>query len=46
MTGLMTFSSLAAAFKAGFQIYDKEGENWIVRIQTLQGWQKAIVIEK
>jgi len=45
MQGVMTFTSLTAALRAGFQVYDKYKDGKIlVRINTAQGWQQAIVL--
>jgi Ca2+-binding EF-hand superfamily protein len=42
MAGIMVFTSLAEALRAGFQIYDRNSDGYIMRIQTTQGWQMAL----
>ncbi len=43
MSGLMVFKSLADALRAGFQIYDRTPDGYLVRTQTAQGWAMALV---
>jgi hypothetical protein len=43
MPGLMTFPSLAAAIRAGFQVYDRTPTGYLVRIHTTAGWAMALV---
>ena len=43
MTGLMVFSSVTEALRAGYQIYDRTADGYIVRIQTARGWAMALV---
>ena len=43
MAGLMVFSSLADALRAGFQIYDHTQDGYLVRTRTAQGWAMALV---
>jgi hypothetical protein len=44
MTGIVTFPTLAAATKAGFQVYDRTTEGYLVRTRTANGWAFALVI--
>jgi hypothetical protein len=43
MSGIVTFTSLAAALKAGYQIYDRTQTGYIVRVMTSAGWALALV---
>jgi hypothetical protein len=43
MAGLMVFRSLADALRAGFQIYDRTQDGYLVRTRTQNGWAMAIV---
>jgi hypothetical protein len=43
MSGLMVFDSLADALRAGFQIYDRTQDGYLVRTRTAQGWAMALV---
>jgi hypothetical protein len=43
MPGLMTFPSLAAAIRAGFQVYDRTETGYLVRKRTPAGFALAIV---
>jgi hypothetical protein len=43
MAGLMVFDSLADALRAGFQIYDRTQEGYLVRTLTARGWALAVV---
>jgi hypothetical protein len=43
MAGLMVFKSLADALRAGFQIYDRTPEGYLVRTKTSSGWAMALV---
>jgi len=43
MAGLTVFTSLADALRAGFQIYDRTSEGYLVRTRTAQGWAMALV---
>jgi hypothetical protein len=43
MAGLMVFKSLADALRAGFQIYDRTQEGYLVRTRTEHGWAMALV---
>jgi hypothetical protein len=43
MHGIMTFSSLSEAIRAGFQVYDRTSDGYLVRTRTAAGWALAIV---
>ena len=43
MAGLMVFQSLADALRAGFQIYDRTQDGYLVRTRTANGWAIALV---
>ena len=42
MPGIVVFPSLAAALHAGFEIYDRTAEGYLVRTRTTRGWAFAI----
>jgi hypothetical protein len=46
MAGLMVFTSLADALRAGFQVYDRTSEGYLVRTRTTSGWAMALVTSK
>jgi len=41
--GLLVFRSLAEAFRAGFQIYDRTPTGYLVRTRMISGWAFALV---
>lgn len=41
--GLMVFKSVAEALRAGFQVYDRTANGYLVRQRTSAGWALAIV---
>ncbi len=43
MAGLLVFRSLADALRAGFQIYDRTHDGYLVRTRTASGWAMAVV---
>lgn len=43
MAGLLVFKSLAEALRAGFQVYDRTPEGYLVRVKTSSGWALAVV---
>jgi Ca2+-binding EF-hand superfamily protein len=43
MAGLVVFRSLSEALKAGFQIYDRTSDGYLVRTRTSTGWAMALV---
>ena len=46
MAGLMVFKSLADALRAGFQVYDRTSDGYLVRTRTTNGWAMALVTSK
>jgi hypothetical protein len=42
----MVFTTLADALRAGFQIYDRTAEGYLVRTRTSSGWAMALVTSK
>ena len=43
MTGLMVFTSISEALRAGYQVYDRTADGYLVRIRTAAGWAMALV---
>jgi hypothetical protein len=43
MHGIVTFPTLAAALKAGFEVYDRTTDGYLVRTRTAKGWAFALV---
>lgn len=43
MAGLMIFNKIEDALKAGFQIYDRTADGYLVRTKTDHGWAMAFV---
>ena len=43
MTGLMVFTSVSEALRAGYQVYDRTADGYLVRIRTAAGWAMALV---
>lgn len=43
MHGLLIFSDLATAIKAGYQVYQVIPEGYLVRTRTSSGWALAVV---
>jgi hypothetical protein len=43
MQGVMTFPSLSDAIRAGFQVFDRTSDGYLVRTRTSAGWALAIV---
>jgi hypothetical protein len=46
MAGLMVFKSLADALRAGYQVYDRTADGYLVRTRTAAGWAIALVSNK
>jgi hypothetical protein len=44
MAGIVTFTSLTEAIRAGFQVYDRTSEGYLVRTRTSAGWALAVVV--
>ncbi len=43
MSGVMVFNSLAEALRAGYQVYERTNEGYLVRTRTDAGWALALV---
>ena len=43
MAGLMVFRSVEEAIRAGFEVYDRTSDGYLVRTRTARGWAMAIV---
>jgi hypothetical protein len=43
MAGIVVFSSVSEALRAGFQIYDRTSSGYLVRTRTARGWALALV---
>jgi hypothetical protein len=43
MAGVMPFSSVSEAVRAGFQVYDRTSYGYLVRTRTARGWALAAV---
>jgi hypothetical protein len=41
--GLMVFRTLADALRAGFQVYDRTPNGYLVRTRAAGGWALAVV---
>jgi hypothetical protein len=46
MAGIMVFTSVAAAIRAGFQIIDRTSDGYLARTRTSNGWAMALVTAK
>jgi hypothetical protein len=43
MAGILVFSSVSEALRAGFEVYDHTDDGYLVRSRTARGWALAIV---
>jgi hypothetical protein len=43
MAGIQVFRSLAEALRAGYSVYDRTENGYLVRTRTSSGWAMAIV---
>jgi len=43
MAGLVVFKTLADALRAGYQVYDRTPDGYLVRTRTKSGWAMALV---
>jgi hypothetical protein len=43
MAGILVFSSVNEALRAGFHVYDRTDYGYLVRSRTARGWALAIV---
>jgi len=44
MGGILVFKSVSEALRAGFQVYDRTSEGYLVRSRTSAGWAFALVV--
>lgn len=44
MAGIVRFTSVADAVRAGFQVYDRTSDGYLVRTRTSAGWALAVVV--
>lgn len=42
MSGILVFNSLPEALRAGYQVYDRLDEGYLLRTRTAAGWAMAI----
>jgi hypothetical protein len=43
VSGLLVFGNLKDAINAGYQVYERTGNGYLVRTRTNAGWALAIV---
>jgi hypothetical protein len=43
VAGITVFKSLADALRAGYQVYDRTSDGYLVRTRTSAGWAIALV---
>jgi hypothetical protein len=43
MQGILTFQSLGQALRAGYHVYDRTADGYLVRTRTPRGWALALV---
>lgn len=43
MAGILVFSSVNEALRAGFEVYDRTEYGYLVRSRTASGWVLAVV---
>jgi len=43
MSGVMVFNTLAEALRAGYQVYERTSDGYLVRTRTDAGWALALV---
>jgi hypothetical protein len=43
MAGILVFSSVDEALRAGFEVYDRTDFGYLVRSRTARGWALAVV---
>jgi hypothetical protein len=44
MHGVQVFSNLSAALRAGYHVFDRSPEGYLVRTRTPRGWAFALVV--
>jgi hypothetical protein len=42
MAGIVVYTSLRAAVKDGYEIYDRTADGYLIRIRTPHGWALAL----
>ncbi|MDP9018373.1 MAG: hypothetical protein M3N19_08645 [Candidatus Eremiobacteraeota bacterium] len=43
MVGVVVFKNLTDALHAGYQVYDRTADGYVVRVMTSAGWAMALV---
>ena len=43
MNGILVFETLEAALRAGFELFDRNADGYLVRIRTSRGYAIALV---
>lgn len=43
MVGITVFRSVNEALRAGFSVYDRTSDGYLVRTRTARGWALAVV---
>jgi hypothetical protein len=43
VAGILVFSSVGEALRAGFEVYDRTDTGYLVRCRTTRGWALGIV---
>jgi hypothetical protein len=46
MPGMQVFKTLAEALRAGYSVYDKTENGYLVRTKTTAGWALALVTSR
>ena len=44
MPGIQVFKTLADALRAGYTVFDRTSDGYLVRTRTATGWAMALVI--
>ena len=44
MQAILTFQSVGQALRAGYHIYDRTSDGYLVRARTPRGWALAMVL--
>jgi hypothetical protein len=44
MPGLLVFTTLRAALNAGYHVFDRTDNGYLVRTRTAAGWAMALVV--
>ena len=43
MAGILVFQTVTDALRAGFHVYDRTSDGYLVRTRTARGWALAVV---